>query len=1123
MKKRLTLNENLFEGIISHRGRNKLSKYLKEDDNLSIQDKFNYLKSYPTYNSRSGSGKAYTRPCKVYDLGLTDKQREEFFKFLEDGGLEAFWNAHEYDSLNIYQEGRMGGHLILDPQIVDPYVFDEFDSYEEYLQDYLDSNYYPDLETAEGDLEYSSEQIENATSEVNSEISGAYDALFDFDNRVDALIRDLKGTLDLRINDPDVDNLDEDQTLNEKKSKQITADDIYQALEKVGYHNIYANSKGNGYYISKKFEKNLQKAKDILDQYGINYNVKPSQDRFYLNMEFTPEQIAESLENNLDKFLTNPTHLQTYETDKDGYHYVFQYDKLKGQYGYQKTKGDESFMGNITPNQIREIISKNSTITESVNEVKNILQPLVTKDGKVRALRDSEKLPRGFRFKSGTSTSGEVSYKGTDYAYAIVNGKLKVMTSAEAGDNWSETIYKESIENVYQMFIETIEEYADEYDLDLDNLTKHNDIIPEAGDYYRAAVEDLISLGKKWEGYFGKISHTVLDDIKEMVKEKLGIGEILKKLKDNATEYLTESFKSETIYKEDLNSDLEETDEIDEIIAQLKDDGYELDNDQDILQGLGADLGYDKEEQIKLLKAIKSRLSAKSLKEEFNQSEIDFIFSSKDEKYPYMILSRLKSDCDYYLGAGNKADKHLWALNPKDQIAYMRAIYDRLEEKPEWLTSEQIDEYEKKMIDNSLTESTSDVSDLLDKAYNGSYYTIIGAGGNLDEWKNGYQELLNKEGIGTIKEWITFNGADMNNKYQLKGDNAYPADLTFLAFPLDGLNIGKLAMFKLRMEDRWFDDIVDNNKSFNESYSSRLQKLSLNETFKVVDKNGKKVPQGGGFTSKKEAEMFAAQYGEKDLKVVSESFEDEHLGEVSKKEFTVTAVDKNGSTYLGRIKAKDNKEAEDKFAKEKGSGYKILGSHETTPDEIRKGVRLIEDIEMIPETPQTDSAMGIAGVINNLIIDEFEAIDGYNSAIITAEKEGITDIVDVLKDIVNEENIHVGQLQTCLTKVSPNAQSIDDGQVEAQQQLDNVNQTQATQEVTEAFDVEKVKKRIARVGEFDNGYVLFKYEPISSAEAEERAKQMSLKYPDDTYYVAYDNVMEPMSSIKWRNGQQVKE
>lgn len=814
------------EKVTTKKGSNKLNKYLKEDDNtLSIQDKFNYLKSYPTYNSRSGSGKAYTRPCKVYDLGLTDEQREEFFKFLEDGGLEAFWNVHEYDSLNIYQEGRMGGHLILDPQIVDPYVFDEFDSYEEYLQDYLDSNYYPDLETPEGDLEYSSEQIENATSEVNSEISDAYDALVDFDNRVDALIRDLKGTLDLRINDSDIDNLN-----------------------------------------------------------------------------------------------------------------------------------------------------------ESINEVKNILQPLVTKDGKVRALKDDEKLPRGFRFKSGTSTSGEVKYKGTDYAYAVVNGKLKVMTSAEAGDNWSETIYKESIENAYQMFIETIEEYADEYDLDLDNLTKHNDIIPEAGDYYRAAVEDLISLGKKWEGYFGKISHTVLDDIKEMVKEKLGIGEILKKLKDNATEYLTESFTNDSLkYGRDA-------------AKKFKND-FDVASPQETANMFGKNVNDN------------GKIYKPTIKEEFNQSEIDFIFSSKDEKYPYMMLSRLKSDCDYYLGAGNKADKHLWALNPKDQIAYMRAIYDRLEEKPEWLTSEQIDEYEKKMIDNSLTESTSDVSDLLDKAYNGSYYTIIGAGGDLQEWKDGYQELLNKENIGTIKEWITFTGSDMNTKYNLTGDNAYPNDLTFLAFPLDGLEIGKLAIFKIRMRDRWFDDIVDNNRRFNESYQSRLQKLN-------------------------------------------ESFEDEHLGEITTTETT-------------------------------------------------------------PETPAVGPELGIAGVINSLIIDEFEAIDGYNSAIATAEEEGMTDIVNVLKDIANEENLHVGQLQTCLTKVSPNAQSIDDGQVEAQQQLDNINQTQVTQEVTEAFDKKQAWLKEMAQDDWDAGHT---FDPDDFHEFKKIAKECGFNVNEKDF----DKYFEYLEDIRYK-------
>lgn len=98
-----------------------------------------------------------------------------------------------------------------------------------------------------------------------------------------------------------------------------------------------------------------------------------------------------------------------------------------------------------------------------------------------------------------------------------------------------------------------------------------------------------------------------------------------------------------------------------------------------------------------------------------------------------------------------------------------------------------------------------------DEMYNGSYYTITGAGGDLEEWKSGYQDLLNKEGIGTITDWRSFTGEEMNNYYGLYGDNAYPEDLNFLAFPLDGLDIGKLAMFKIAMQDRWFDDIVDNN------------------------------------------------------------------------------------------------------------------------------------------------------------------------------------------------------------------------------------------------------------------------------------------------------------------------
>ena len=55
---------------------------------------------------------------------------------------------------------------------------------------------------------------------------------------------------------------------------------------------------------------------------------------------------------------------------------------------------------------------------------------------------------------------------------------------------------------------------------------------------------------------------------------------------------------------------------------------------------------------------------------------------------------------------------------------------------------------------------------------------------------------------------------------------------------------------------------------------------------------------------------------------------------------------------------------------------------------------------------------GISMIINNLIKDEYEAIDAYNSAITTFKSIGKSDeAISVLNDIVAEENIHVGQLQ----------------------------------------------------------------------------------------------------------------
>ena len=63
----------------------------------------------------------------------------------------------------------------------------------------------------------------------------------------------------------------------------------------------------------------------------------------------------------------------------------------------------------------------------------------------------------------------------------------------------------------------------------------------------------------------------------------------------------------------------------------------------------------------------------------------------------YRLLDRLRADCEYFLGAGSRAEKHLWAGSVWAQIAKMRELYDTLPEKPEWLTKEAIDDYAERM------------------------------------------------------------------------------------------------------------------------------------------------------------------------------------------------------------------------------------------------------------------------------------------------------------------------------------------------------------------------------------------------------------------------------------------
>lgn len=133
---------------------------------------------------------------------------------------------------------------------------------------------------------------------------------------------------------------------------------------------------------------------------------------------------------------------------------------------------------------------------------------------------------------------------------------------------------------------------------------------------------------------------------------------------------------------------------------------------------------------------------------------IDFVCSllaeqSIDKTQPfedeYRLLSRLKSDCEYFLGTGARAEKHLWAGSVDEQIDKMRELYDLLPEKPEWLSKQDIDNYERQMIESAQSKNNYEYH-LGDTVYIGaSEYEVLSFDDNRVMLYDPKFPLFNKE------------------------------------------------------------------------------------------------------------------------------------------------------------------------------------------------------------------------------------------------------------------------------------------------------------------------------------------------------------------------------------------
>lgn len=85
------------------------------------------------------------------------------------------------------------------------------------------------------------------------------------------------------------------------------------------------------------------------------------------------------------------------------------------------------------------------------------------------------------------------------------------------------------------------------------------------------------------------------------------------------------------------------------------------------------------------------------------KSDVVVIFKTKfvesPHRFNYMMLSRLQSDCEYFLGYGNRNKSRLCGGSVQEHIKKMKKIHDSFPdgEKPEWLTYDGILDYEHRM------------------------------------------------------------------------------------------------------------------------------------------------------------------------------------------------------------------------------------------------------------------------------------------------------------------------------------------------------------------------------------------------------------------------------------------
>ena len=92
------------------------------------------------------------------------------------------------------------------------------------------------------------------------------------------------------------------------------------------------------------------------------------------------------------------------------------------------------------------------------------------------------------------------------------------------------------------------------------------------------------------------------------------------------------------------------------------------------------------------------------------------------------------------------------------------------------------------------------------------------------------------------------------------------------------------------------------------------------------------------------------------------------------------------------------------------------------------------DTELELKGPEPGEDVGVSGLLLDLIGDVAKNINDYNQ--LQANLENYPEVAEMIKDFADEENMKLGKIQSALKTISPNAEYIMNGAVEADQEMD---------------------------------------------------------------------------------------